>query len=96
MSYLNYAGYILRIDKFLSAVNLTKRRAVAQDMILEGVVFVNGKEVKQSKNISIGDVITLIFLNHKAQYEILSIPTLKSTPKSEQNLYIKEIFDDKE
>ena len=38
--------YFLRIDKFLNAVNLTKRRAVAQDMIEEGVVLINGKTVK--------------------------------------------------
>ena len=81
----------MRIDKFLNAVNLTKRRAVAQDMIGEGVVYINGKAVKPSKNVAIGDIITLVYLEKELRYEVLAIPTLKSTPKSQQNLYVKEL-----
>ncbi|HEX5670404.1 MAG TPA: RNA-binding S4 domain-containing protein [Sulfuricurvum sp.] len=81
----------MRIDKFLNAVNLTKRRAVAQDMISEGVVHINGKAVKASKNVAVGDVITLIYLEKELRYEVLAIPTIKSTPKSQQGLYVKEL-----
>jgi ribosomal 50S subunit-recycling heat shock protein len=83
--------YFLRIDKFLNAVNLTKRRAVAQDMINEEVVLVNNKTVKASKNISAGDIITLIYLAREQRFEVLLIPTVKSTPKSQQHLYVKEL-----
>ena len=81
----------MRIDKFLNAVNLTKRRAVAQDMIGEGVVYINDKAVKPAKNVAVGDIITLVYLEKQMRYEVLAIPTLKSTPKSQQNLYIKEL-----
>jgi len=81
----------LRIDKFLNAVNLTKRRAVAQDMIGEGVVYINDKAVKPAKNVAVGDIITLVYLEKQIRYEVLAIPTLKSTPKSQQNLYVKEL-----
>lgn len=81
----------MRIDKFLNAVNLTKRRAVAQDMISEGVVHINGKAVKASKNVAVGDIITLIYLEKELRYEVLAIPTIKSTPKSQQDLYVKEL-----
>ncbi len=81
----------MRIDKFLNAVNLTKRRAVAQDMIGEGVVYINDKAVKPSKNVAVGDIITLVYLEKQMRYEVLAIPTLKSTPKSQQNLYVKEL-----
>ncbi|MDD5052930.1 MAG: RNA-binding S4 domain-containing protein [Sulfuricurvum sp.] len=81
----------MRIDKFLNAVNLTKRRAVAQDMIGEGVVYINGKAVKPAKNVVIGDIITLVYLEKEMKYEVLAIPTIKSTPKSQQNLYVKEL-----
>lgn len=81
----------MRIDKFLNAVNLTKRRAVAQDMIEEGVVYINGKAVKASKNVTVGDIITLVYLEKQMRYEVLAIPTVKSTPKSAQNLYVKEL-----
>lgn len=82
----------MRIDKFLNAVNLTKRRAIAQDMIGEGVVYINGKAVKPSKNVAVGDIITLVYLEKQTRYEVLAIPTLKSTPKSQQNLYVKELL----
>lgn len=81
----------MRIDKFLNAVNLTKRRAVAQDMISEGVVHINGKAVKPAKNVAVGDVITLVYLEKEMRYEVLAIPTMKSTPKSQQHLYVKEL-----
>jgi ribosomal 50S subunit-recycling heat shock protein len=81
----------LRIDKFLNAVNLTKRRAVAQDMIGEGVVYINDKAVKPAKNVAVGDIITLVYLEKQMRYEVLAIPTIKSTPKSQQNLYVKEL-----
>jgi ribosome-associated heat shock protein Hsp15 len=81
----------LRIDKFLNAVNLTKRRAVAQDMIGEGVVYINDKAVKPAKNVAVGDIITLVYLEKQMRYEVLAIPSIKSTPKSQQNLYVKEL-----
>ena len=83
--------YFLRIDKFLNAVNLTKRRAVAQDMIHEDVILLNGKAVKPAKNVAVGDIITLIYLSHEQRFEVLALPTIKSTPKSQQHLYVKEI-----
>ncbi len=82
----------MRIDKFLNAVNLTKRRTIAQDMISNGVVLINGKVVKASKNVEVGDEIELAYLKGSKKYMVLTIPTLKSTPKSEQDKYIKEIL----
>ena len=81
----------MRIDKYLNAVNITKRRSIAQDMISSGVVSINDKIVKASKNVDIGDVITIAYLKADKKYEVLAIPTTKSTPKAEQEKYIKEI-----
>lgn len=81
----------MRIDKFLNAVNITKRRTVAQDMIANGVVSINGKVVKASKNVEVGNEIELAYLKGSKKYLVLLIPTLKSTPKSDQDKYIKEV-----
>lgn len=81
----------MRIDKFLNAVNITKRRSVAQDMIANGVVELNGIVAKASKNVTVGDVVTINYLKESKKYEVLQIPTTKSTPKSLQGEYIKEI-----
>ncbi|MDD2357287.1 MAG: RNA-binding S4 domain-containing protein [Thiovulaceae bacterium] len=81
----------MRIDKFLNSVNLTKRRSVAQDMIASGVVGINGKIVKPSKDVAVGDIVSIAFLSGEKKYQVLSLPTIKSTPKSEQDKYIKEV-----
>jgi len=81
----------MRIDKFLNSVNITKRRSVAQDMISNNVVLINNVVAKSSKNIEVGSVITINYLNESKKYEVLQIPTTKSTPKSLQLEYIKEL-----
>ena len=45
----------MRIDKFMNAVNIVKRRAIAQDMIANKVVYLNGIIVKPSKEVKLGD-----------------------------------------
>jgi len=80
----------MRIDKFLNSVNITKRRSIAQDMISNGVVLINGVVAKASKNVEVGSLITINYLNSSVDYEVLAIPTTKSTPKSLQGEYIKQ------
>jgi ribosomal 50S subunit-recycling heat shock protein len=81
----------MRIDKFLNAVNITKRRSIAQDMLSNQVVLINDKIVKASKNVEEGDIITIDYLESSKKYQVLKLPTTKSTPKSLQHEYIKEL-----
>lgn len=78
----------MRLDKFLNATNLTKRRAVAQDMCANGVVLVNGIPSKSAKEVKVGDIITLQFLESKHSYKVLQIPTLKTIPKNMKHEYV--------
>ena len=73
----------MRIDKFLNAVNITKRRAISEDMCKSGVVAVNGVVAKPAKELKIGDIITISFLDRKQSF--------KNTPKSEQAKYAQEL-----
>jgi ribosome-associated heat shock protein Hsp15 len=81
----------MRIDKFLNSVNITKRRSVAQDMINSKVVLINGVVAKSSKNVEVGSVITINYLESSKKYKVLQLPATKSTPKSLQNEYIEEV-----
>lgn len=81
----------MRIDKFLNTVNITKRRAVAEDMCKNNVVMINDKIIKPSKDVKLGDKITINYLQKSVSYEVLGIPSTKTIPKTQQNLYIKEI-----
>ncbi|WP_169779642.1 RNA-binding S4 domain-containing protein [Campylobacter curvus] len=81
----------MRVDKFLNTVNITKRRAVSEDMCKSGVVSINGIVAKPAKEVKVGDVITIKFLVREARYEVLAIPVTKSIPKSAQSEYVKEL-----
>ncbi|MCH9812864.1 MAG: RNA-binding S4 domain-containing protein, partial [Epsilonproteobacteria bacterium] len=45
----------MRIDKFINAVNITKRRTIAEDMCKSRVVSLNGVVVKPAKDVKVGD-----------------------------------------
>ncbi len=79
----------VRIDKFLNSVNITKRRAVSEDMCKSGVVSINGSVVKPSKTVKVGDIIEIKYLDKTARYKVLDIPTTKTIPKSDQEKYVR-------
>ncbi len=81
----------MRIDKFMNAVNIVKRRSVAQDMIKNQVVLLNGVVAKASKEVKVGDEITIKYLKGDKRYKVLQIPTTKNVPKARMNEYIKEV-----
>lgn len=81
----------MRIDKFLNTTNITKRRAVAEDMCKSKVVSINDMVVKPSKEVKVGDKISVAYLQKTVHYEVLEIPTTKTIPKSMQSKYVKEL-----
>lgn len=81
----------MRIDKFLNAVNITKKRSIAQDMLTSGVVKIDGAIIKASRNIKIGDVIEIDYLEKPRFYQVLQIPEQKTIKKNESHLYYKEM-----
>ncbi len=79
----------MRIDKFLNSVNITKRRAISEDMCKSGVVSINGKVAKPAKDVKVGDTIEIKYLDKTFTYEVLQIPTTKSIPKSKKDEYVR-------
>ncbi len=49
----------MRIDDYLSTVGLIKRRTVAKEMADNGLVEVNGRKVKPSYEVKVGDIIAI-------------------------------------
>ena len=81
----------MRIDKFLNAVNIVKRRSIADEMCKEGVVFINVKKAKSAKDVKVGDKIEIHYLSGIKKYEVLKLPETKTIPKSKKSEYVKEI-----
>lgn len=76
----------MRIDKFLKVSRLLKRRSVANDACSGGRVSVNGKDVKPSYNLKVGDEVEIRFGNGKLKF---IVKELKETVKKDEaeNLY---------
>ena len=79
----------MRIDKFLQSVGLVKRRTLATSMCNEKAVWLNGSSSKPSKEVKVGDIISLHYLKGVEEYIILQVPTLKNVPRKDTHLYIE-------
>ena len=71
----------MRIDKFLKVSRVLKRRTLAQEACDGGRVSVNGRSVKPSYNVKIGDVVEIAFNSGAVAFEILQI---KETVRKEE------------
>ena len=65
----------MRLDKFLKVSRVIKRRTVANDAADNGRIAVNGKIVKPSYEVKIGDIVEIKFGDKISRFEILKIPT---------------------
>jgi len=81
----------MRVDKWLASVNVVKRRTIATDMLKSGVVLVNNIKAKASKDLKVGDKVTIEYLKGAKSYEVLQIPTTKTIPKSKKDEYVKDL-----
>lgn len=64
----------MRIDKFLKVSRVIKRRTVANEAADNGRISVNGKVVKPSYEVKIGDIVEIKFGDKISKFEILQIP----------------------
>ena len=71
----------MRLDKYLKVSRLIKRRTVANDACDAGRVSVNGKVVKASYDVKVGDVIEIAFGNKSVKVEVTKI--VDSTKKED-------------
>ena len=63
----------MRIDKYLKVSRLIKRRTIANEACDAGRVMINGKPVKASATVKVGDVIEIGFGGKAVKAEVLSI-----------------------
>ena len=73
----------MRIDKFLKVSRIIKRRTIANEAADNGRISVNGKVVKPSYEIKIGDVVEIKFGNNTSKFKIIAIPKGQNCNTSE-------------
>ncbi|MBR2984714.1 MAG: RNA-binding S4 domain-containing protein [Clostridia bacterium] len=63
----------MRIDKYLKVTRLIKRRTVANDACDGERISINGKIVKPSKEVKIGDIVEISFGNRVLKIRVLGL-----------------------
>ncbi len=81
----------MRLDKYLKVSRLIKRRSVANDACDAERVSVNGRQVKASYQVKIGDVIEVAFGQRKLKVEVLSVN--ETVKKEEAPAMYRELED---
>ncbi len=63
----------MRLDKYLKVSRLIKRRTLAKEVAEASRVLVNSKEAKPSKELKVGDLITIEFGNKIVTVRVMSL-----------------------
>ncbi len=71
----------MRLDKYLKVSRIIKRRTVANEACGDNLVSVNGRAVKPSYDVKIGDVIEVHYGSRVTKFRVLSL--CETTRKSE-------------
>ncbi len=79
----------MRIDKFLKVSRILKRRTVAQEAASAGKIAVNGREVKPSYRLKVGDIVEVSFLSGVLKFRVLD---LKETVKKDEATSLYEVI----
>lgn len=67
----------MRLDKFLKVSRVIKRRTVANEAADSGRISVNGKVVKPSYEVKVGDIVEIKFGDKTSKFEIIEIPKVQ-------------------
>ncbi|MCI8277643.1 MAG: RNA-binding S4 domain-containing protein [Clostridia bacterium] len=73
----------MRLDKFLKVSRVIKRRTVANEAADAKRISVNGKIVKPSYEVKIGDIIEIKFGDKISKFEIIQIPKTQGKDMTE-------------
>ena len=86
----------MRLDKFLKVSRVIKRRTVSKELAASGRVSVNGKIVKPSYTLSVGDILDIELGDRVITIKILNLREFASKDQAD-SLYevVKETFKEK-
>lgn len=83
----------MRLDKFLKVSRLIKRRTVAKEVSDQARIFINDRPAKASKEVKVGDKISIEYYNKTTTVEVVEVPTRNISIQEAKDLYkiIEEI-----
>ncbi|TNE56147.1 MAG: RNA-binding S4 domain-containing protein [Bacteroidetes bacterium] len=81
-----------RLDKYAWSVRLAKTRSIANTLISKGKIRLNGEECKSSKDVKVGDIISVQKNNAVFEYKVLDLLDRRVGAKLVEQ-YLKDITD---
>jgi len=82
----------LRLDLWLWYARFFKSRSIAAQAVKGGHVRLNGQRPKPSKDVQVGDVVSIVRSHHETEVAVRSIPSRRG-PASEASLCYAETAD---
>ncbi len=79
----------MRLDKFLKVSRIIKRRTVANEVSEMGCILVNEKPAKPSKQLKVGDIITVVSKTSQFKYKVVEVPSRNISIQEAATLYEK-------
>jgi ribosomal 50S subunit-recycling heat shock protein len=79
----------MRVDKFLKLTRLVKRRSVANTLCDAGRVSIDGKVVKASATVAVGQQLLLRFGNRRVQATVLALPSVALANQQQAQAYVQ-------
>ena len=79
----------MRLDKYLKVSRLIKRRTVANEACDGERVSVNGRQVKASYQVKVGDIIEIAFGQRSLKVEVLAV--VESVKKEDAPAMYREL-----
>ncbi len=67
----------MRIDKYLKASRILKRRTVSKELALNERIEINGRVVKPSHEVKAGDIVAITFGTRRLEIRVLSVAEVK-------------------
>ena len=83
----------MRLDKFLKVSRLIKRRTLAKEVAENERIYVNDRLAKPSKDVEVGDIITIEFGNKTVKVKVASLEV--STKKEDATKLYEFISEEK-
>ena len=80
----------MRVDKFCKVSRLLKRRTVAKELADHERILINGKPAKPAHEVSVGDLLTIIYGTRKLTVRILQI---SENPRKEEAATVYEVVE---
>lgn len=74
----------MRIDKYLKVSRIMKRRTVANELAANQRVEINGKPVKPSHEVKVGDIVGITFGTRKIEVRVLSVQEVKKKKEASE------------